>query len=193
MVSYAVSYEKDISDRPLRCRMDPFAIVSAHSESRGKTPHPLLARCSRRHLLRLKKRLPLAATSPRLPFVVYRLLSFRKVPIERVVLSDPQGHACRLEEEGGQGSPTYGGSHGLPERQNHRRIGPSKRLRRPQLHRQQPVAGPQGVAAQFGLDEYTHFPEHRRVATHCPLPDLEPSRKLRDADPPAGMQQFQHR
>jgi transposase len=54
MVSYAVSYEKDISDRPLRCRMDPFAIVSAHSKSRGKTPHPLLARCSRCRLLRLK-------------------------------------------------------------------------------------------------------------------------------------------
>src|SRR5215212_2699556 len=99
MVSYAVSYEKDISDRPLRCRMDPFAIVSAHSESRGKTPYPLLARCSRRHLLHLKKWLSLATFAPRLPSVVYRLLSFQKVPIERVVVSHPQGHACSSERK----------------------------------------------------------------------------------------------
>src|SRR5215211_868250 len=94
MVSYAFSYEKDISDRPLRCRMDPFAIVSAHSESRGKAPHPLLARCSRRHLLRLKKWLPLAAFAPRLPSVVYRLLPLQKVPIGWTVVSHPQSPAC---------------------------------------------------------------------------------------------------
>src|SRR5215211_2363910 len=80
MVSYAFSYEKDISDRPLRCRMDPFAIVSAHSESRGKAPHPLLARCSRRHLLRLKKWLPLAALPHDFPpwsTVYYHFRRFR--------------------------------------------------------------------------------------------------------------------
>jgi hypothetical protein len=94
MVSYAVSYEKDISDRPLRSPVDPFAIVSAHSEERGKTPHPLLARCSRRHLLRAQKWLSLATFAPRLPSLVYRLLSFQKVPIERVVVSHPRSPAC---------------------------------------------------------------------------------------------------
>src|SRR5215211_5554367 len=113
MVSYAFSYEKDISDRPLRCRMDPFAIVSAHSESRGKTPHPLLARCSRRHLLRAQKWLSLAAFAPRLPSVVCRLLPFQEIPIEAVAVPYPQSPACGREEEGGQGSPTDGGHHGL--------------------------------------------------------------------------------
>jgi predicted ester cyclase len=64
MVSYALSYEEALSYRPLRCPVDPFAILPTHPKGPGKTPHPLLARCPRRHLLRAKKRLPLAATSP---------------------------------------------------------------------------------------------------------------------------------
>jgi hypothetical protein len=46
MVSYAIPYEKDISNRPLRCPVDPFAILLTHPKSRRKTTHPLLARCS---------------------------------------------------------------------------------------------------------------------------------------------------
>ena len=76
MVLYAIPYEKDISNRPLRCPVDPFAILLTHPKSRRKITHPLLARCLRRHLLRGKKRLPLAAFAPRLPSVVYRLLPF---------------------------------------------------------------------------------------------------------------------
>src|SRR5215212_7780121 len=65
IVLYALFYEKDVSNRPLRCRMDPLAIVPTYPKSRGKTTHPLLARCSRRHLLlRLEKWLSLAAFAP---------------------------------------------------------------------------------------------------------------------------------
>jgi hypothetical protein len=46
MVSYAISYEKVLSDRPLRCPVDPFAILPTHPKGPGKTTHPLLARCS---------------------------------------------------------------------------------------------------------------------------------------------------
>ena len=129
---YAIPYEKDISNRPLRCPVDPFATVSAYPKSRGKTPHPLLARCPRRHLLRLEKWLSLAAFAPRLSSVVYRLLPFQKIPIERVVVLHPQRAACGREEEGGQGSPTDGRHHGFPKRQERRRIGLPKWLRRPQ-------------------------------------------------------------
>src|SRR5215213_6226926 len=45
IVLYALFYEKDVSNRPLRCRMDPLAIVPTYPKSRGKTTHPLLARC----------------------------------------------------------------------------------------------------------------------------------------------------
>jgi putative transposase len=43
--------------------------------------------------------------------VVYRLLSFQKVPIDRTVVPYPQSRACGREEEGRQGSPTDGGRH----------------------------------------------------------------------------------
>ena len=132
MALYAFSYEKAVSDRPLRCPVEPFAIVPAHPKRPGKTTHPLLARCSRRHLLRAKERLPLAAFAPRLPSLVYRLLSFQEIPIEWVVVPNPQSSACGRKGKGGQRSPTYSGYHGFPECQNHRRIGPPKRLRRPQ-------------------------------------------------------------
>ena len=78
--------------------------------------------------LRRKKWLSLAAFAPRLSSMVYRLLPFQKIPIERVVVPHPQRAACGREEEGGQGSPTDGGHHGLPKRQDRRRIGLSKRL-----------------------------------------------------------------
>src|SRR3712207_5581697 len=38
--------------------------------------------------------------------MVYRLLPFQKIPIERVVVPHPQRAACGREEEGGQRSPT---------------------------------------------------------------------------------------
>jgi hypothetical protein len=132
MVSYAVSYEKAISDRPFRYSMDPFAIVSAHPKGPGKTSYPLLTRCFRRHLLRAQKRLPLAAFAPRLPSLVFRLLPLQKIPIERDVAPHPQSSARGREEEGGQGPPTNSGHHGLLECQNHGRICPPKRLRCPQ-------------------------------------------------------------
>src|SRR5215207_10042175 len=78
-VLYAISYEKDISERSLRCGVDPFATLPTHPKSRGKTTHPLLARCSRRHLLRTQEWLSLAAFAPRLPSVVYRLLSLQEI------------------------------------------------------------------------------------------------------------------
>lgn len=115
MVSYAISYEKAVSDRPLRCPVDPFASVPAHPKSPGKTPHPLLARGSRCHLLRAQKRLSLAAFASRLPSLVYRLLPFQKIPIERIVVLHPRSPACGREEEGGQGPPTNSGHHGLPK------------------------------------------------------------------------------
>src|SRR3712207_5723354 len=98
-------------------------------EDHAPTP---LARCSRRHLLRRKKWLSLAAFAPRLSSVVYRLLPSQKIPIERVVVLHPQRAACGREEEGGQRSPTDGRHHGLPKRQERRRIGLPKWLRRPQ-------------------------------------------------------------
>src|SRR5215211_2750721 len=87
-------------------------------KSRGKTTHPFPARYSRRHLLRLEKWLSLAAFAPRLSSMVYRLLPFQEIPTERVVLSHPQSPAYGREEQGGQGSPTDGGHHGFPERQD---------------------------------------------------------------------------
>jgi hypothetical protein len=52
MVSYALSYEKALSDRPFRHRVGPFAFVPAHPKSPGKITHPLLMRCSRRYLFK---------------------------------------------------------------------------------------------------------------------------------------------
>src|SRR5918911_2640395 len=101
MVSYAVSHEKAVSDRPFRCPVEPFAIVPAHPKGPGKTSYPLLTRCFRRHLLCAKKRLPLAAFAPRLPSLVYRLLPFQEIPIERAVAPHPQDSARSREEEGG--------------------------------------------------------------------------------------------
>src|SRR5215217_4005451 len=49
----------------------------------------------------------------------------------------------QLRGRRGQGSPTYGGHHGLPKCQDRRRIGPPKRLRRPQ-ERQREQAPPPG-------------------------------------------------
>ena len=63
--------------------------------------------------------------------MVYRLLPFQKIPIERVVVPHPQRAACGPEEEGGQGSPTDGGHNRFPKCQDRRRIGPPKWLRRP--------------------------------------------------------------
>ena len=116
MVSYAISYEKAVSERPFRCSVDPFAIVPTRPKGPGKTSYPLLTRCFRRHLLRAEKRLPLAAFAPRLSSLVYRLLSFQEISIERVVVAHPQGRARCREEEGGQGPPTNSSHHGLPER-----------------------------------------------------------------------------
>ncbi len=62
--------------------------------------------------------------------MVYRLLPFQKIPIERVVVPHPQRAACGREEEGGQRSPTDGGHYGFPKHQDRRRIGPPERLRR---------------------------------------------------------------
>lgn len=119
MVSYAVSYETAVSERPFRCPVDPFAFVPARPKGPGKATHPLLARCFRRHLLlRLKKWLPLATFAPRLPSLVYRLLSLQKVPIEWTVAPYPHSPACGREGEGRQRSPTDGSSHGLPKCQD---------------------------------------------------------------------------
>src|SRR3712207_3932583 len=108
MVSYALSYEKVVSYRPLRYPVEPFAFVPGHPKCPRKATYPLLARCSRRHLLRAKERLSLAAFAPRLPSLVYRLLPFQEISIERVVVLHPQGCARGREEEGRQGSPTDG-------------------------------------------------------------------------------------
>jgi MFS family permease len=64
MVSYAVSYEKDVSYRPLRCRVETLASLPSQPKTRGKATHPLPARCSRRHLLRTQEWLSLAAFAP---------------------------------------------------------------------------------------------------------------------------------
>jgi putative transposase len=37
MVLYPIPYEKDISERPLQCGVDPFATFPTHPESREKT------------------------------------------------------------------------------------------------------------------------------------------------------------
>src|SRR5919199_976665 len=143
MVSYALYYEKAVSDRPFRRRVDPFAFLPAYPKGPGKTSYPLPTRCFRRHLLRAKKRLSLAAFASRLSSVVYRLLSLQKVPIEWAVVPYPQSRACGREEEGRQGSPADGGHHGLPKCQDRRGICSPKRLRRPQ-ERQGAKAPPSG-------------------------------------------------
>src|SRR5215207_2556115 len=53
----------------------------------------------------------------------------------------------------GRGSPPDSGHHGLPERQNRRRIGPPKRLRRPQERRraQAPPSGGYFGSSALGL------------------------------------------
>ena len=95
--------------------MVSLAIVPTYPKSRGKTTHPLSARCSLRHLLRLEKWLSLAAFAPRLPSVACRLLPFQEIPSERVVVPNPQSCARSSEEEGGQRSPTDSCHHGLPK------------------------------------------------------------------------------
>ncbi len=142
MVLYAIPYEKDISNRPLRCPVDPFAILLTHPKSRRKITHPLLARCLRRHLLRGKKRLPLAAFAPRLPSVVYRLLPFQEIPTERAVAPHPQSLARCREEQGRQGSPTDGGHSGFPKASR-----PSKN--RPTQAATMPTRTSKGVSATF--------------------------------------------
>jgi transposase len=174
IVSYALSYEKDISNRPLRCPVDPFAIVPARPKGPGKATHPLLARCFRRHLLRLKKWLPLAAFAPRLPSLAYGLLSLQKVPIERAVVPYLQSPACSREEEGRQGYPTDSSHLRLPERQNHRRIIPLKRLRRPQEHQgaQATSSGRYFRPSALGL---RHLGRRKdRIGARCLLAGLKP-------------------
>ena len=39
MILYALAHEKNLSDRPLRCRVDLFKIVPTHPNRRGKTTH----------------------------------------------------------------------------------------------------------------------------------------------------------
>src|SRR5215207_3349216 len=70
---------REVRSVEVRCGVDPFATLPTHPKSRGKTTHPLLARCSRRHLLRTQEWLSLAAFAPRLPSVVYRLLSLQEI------------------------------------------------------------------------------------------------------------------
>src|SRR5215217_5251231 len=152
MVSYAVSYEKAVSDRSFRYRVDPFAIVPAYPKGSGKTTHPLLARCSRCNLLRTQEWLSLAAYAPRLPSLVYRLLSFQEIPIERVVVPHAQSSAHSREEEGGQGSPTDSGDRGFPECQDRRRIGTPERLRRPQERQRAQTPPPGGHLGPSALD-----------------------------------------
>src|SRR4051812_46460786 len=77
LVSCALSYEKALPNRPLRCPVEQLAIVPARPKGPKKATCPLLARCFRRHLLRLEKWLSLAAFAPRLPFLLYDLLSFQ--------------------------------------------------------------------------------------------------------------------
>ena len=153
VISYAVAYEKAVSDRSFRYRVDPFAAVSTYPKSPGKTPYSLLARCFGRHLLRLEKRLPLAAFAPRLPSLVYRLLSLQKVPIEWAVGPYPQSPACGREEEGRQESLTDSGHPRLPKYQDRRRIGSPKWLRRSQEHQraQAPPLGGHSGASALGL------------------------------------------
>src|SRR5918998_6292023 len=79
-----------------------FALVPAHPKGPGKTSYPLLAPCSRRHLLRTQKWLSLAAFAPRLPSLVCRLLPFQEIPSERVVAPHPQRAARSSEQEGGK-------------------------------------------------------------------------------------------
>jgi len=109
MVLYAISYEKDISNRPLRCPVDPFAILPTHPKSRRKTTHPLSARCSRRrHLLRLEKWLSLAAFAPRLspPWstVYYHFRRFRSSGLWSLILKGL--HAAERKRAGKDPQPT---------------------------------------------------------------------------------------
>jgi len=107
MVSYAVSYEKAVSYRPLRCPVETLASLPTQPKTRAKATHPLPARCSRRHLLlRPQEWLSLAAFAPLLlPSVVYRLLSFQEIPLERVVapLLIPTGNILPLVVAGVSG------------------------------------------------------------------------------------------
>src|SRR5215212_489045 len=52
MILYALAHEKNLSDRPLRCRVDLVKIVPTRPKRRGKTTHSFSARRFRRYLLR---------------------------------------------------------------------------------------------------------------------------------------------
>src|SRR5919202_1759498 len=114
MVSYAVSYEKAVFDRPVRCGVDPFAIVPAYPKSPGKTAQPLVAHHPRRDLLPAPYRMPVALPPARLPTLANGLLPLPPLPLEWYVVPHPHGTPGSGAAACGQGSAADGSDHRRP-------------------------------------------------------------------------------
>jgi hypothetical protein len=79
----------------------------------------------------LKSGCPWQLFAPRLPSVVYRLLSLQKIAPQRSVGPHLQGLAELREEESRQEPRSIGSDNGVPERLDHRGGRPIERLRHP--------------------------------------------------------------
>src|SRR5919107_3089700 len=93
-------HENDISNRPMRCRMEFPGAPPSRSQS-YRTPSSVpLARDYRRHLLRGEERLFVALASPRFPALAQRLPLLQAVP-----LGWDLGEDALSPQRAGEGSP----------------------------------------------------------------------------------------
>jgi putative transposase len=130
MLSYVVSYEKAVSNRPFRCQWTRLRLCLPTPKAQGRP---------RTHSLRdvfdaifyvLKSGCPwrlLPHDFPPWSAVYYHFRLFRLSGLWHLILKV----LCAAERmRAGKDPPTNSGHHGLPERQNHGRICPPKWLRR---------------------------------------------------------------
>jgi len=79
MILYALVPEKNLFYRSPRQGMGLLESQSPGLQGAGEAARALVTRHLRRYLLRLEKWLSVATFAPRLPTVVYRLLSLQKI------------------------------------------------------------------------------------------------------------------
>src|SRR5687768_7748652 len=76
---YSSTYEKDIPDGPIRCRMELHRAPPARPQRTRTAQDPRPSRDPERRLLPPKERLPVAPAPARLPQVAHRLLVLQEM------------------------------------------------------------------------------------------------------------------
>jgi hypothetical protein len=152
-MAYAPTHEKELSDRSHRRRMEGPQAPRSGRQQAGTTEYPQPARDPRCRLLRPKKRLPLAATTPRVPAVGNRLQLVQEMEHGRHLRAAQRRVARAAAQPPGQESSPERGHRRLPDDQEHRGGRRTERLQRPQEGSRQEAPHPRG---------------HRRFAPQSP-------------------------